>query len=338
VPNLGIDIGGTFARAAVVDDAGKILGAGKVALQDRSPAGVIESIARAEGEAVLNAGTRDIKFCGVGVAGQLRGDTGIVAVAPNLGWREVPFGALLSQRLGHAVRVVNDLRVAAWGEYRVGAGRGAEDVLMVAVGSGVGSAAISRGELVLGHDGVAGEVGHIKMVPGGRRCGCGELGCLEAYTSGHNLISQMKEAITSGLYRTTLSERVGGDLDKLNPVVLENAAAEGDPLAVEIHERAGALLALAIANYVTILNPARLILGGGVLLNCPRLVKRVMQGVEMYALRLSARGLTVHMATLGDDSGIIGAALMANPALHVTTIDAAPASSSSSAVPKASAL
>ncbi len=321
MPNLGIDIGGTYARAAVVDDAGKVLGAGKVALHDRSPAGVVESIAKAESEAVLNAGTRDIRFCGVGVAGQLRGDTGIVAVAPNLGWREVPFGDLLSARLGHAVRVVNDLRVAAWGEYRVGAGRGAEDVLMVAVGSGVGSAAISRGELVLGHDGVAGEVGHIKVVPGGRRCGCGELGCLEAYCSGHNLIAQMKEAIFSGLYRTTLGDRVGGDLSKLNPLVLETAAADGDALAVEIHERAGALLSVAIANYVTILNPARLILGGGVLLNCPGLFKRVVQGVETHALRLSARGMTVHMATLGDDSGIIGAALMANPALAATLLD-----------------
>ncbi|HZH04921.1 MAG TPA: ROK family protein [Myxococcaceae bacterium] len=324
MPNLGIDLGGTFARAAVVDEGGRILGQAKVALTDRSPGPVIESIAQAAEQAMQKAGARGVRHCGVGFAGQLKGDSGVVGVAPNLGWRDVPFGAWLAQRLGHSVRVINDLRVAAWGEYRAGAGRGAEDILMVSVGSGVGSAAISHGALVLGTGGVAGEFGHIKVLPGGRRCGCGELGCLEAYCSGHNLIAQMREAIESGLYPSTLAQRVGGDLTQLNPVVLETAAAEGDPLAVDLYQRAAALLALAVANYVTVLNPARLILGGGVLLNCPGLRRRVAQGVEVHTARLSFRSLSIHDALLGDDSGIIGAALLASPAEANAVLEPAP--------------
>lgn len=307
--SLGIDLGGTFARAAVVDAHGQLLANTKQALTNRSPEGVVETIAAVAREAISLAGTEDVTSCGVGVAGQLLGDRGIVAVAPNLGWRDVPLAAMLSERLDRPVRLINDLRAAAWGEYVVGAGLGVHDLLVVFVGSGVGSAFIAGGKIINGAGNVAGEFGHIKVVPAGRRCGCGENGCLEAYVGGHNLIVQMNEAVAQ---RQTLLSQMG---PTLSPASLMEAAMKSDPAAVEIFEQASGLLSLAVANYVTVLNPARLILGGGVLTHAPAFKERVADGIG-YLTNAGARAsVQIVSAALGDDAGIIGAGLLA--AMHV---------------------
>jgi glucokinase len=309
MPTLGIDLGGTFARAAVVDADGRVLAASKMALTERSPAAVVESIALAASEAVRAAGVVVTRAC-VGAAGQIHRESGILAVGPNLGWRNVPLGQLLQARMGFTVRLVNDLSAAAWGELHAGAGRGAQDLLVVFVGSGVGSAIISSGQLVGGAGGVAGELGHTKVVPGGRLCGCGELGCLEAYAGGHNLIAQSRELLAAGR-SPVLLELTDGDPARITPVTLEQAARQGDVGAREVYERAGNFLALMVANMVTVLNPARLILGGGVLRNCHGLRQRVVEGVQAYASQTAREGLLVAEAELGDDSGLIGSALLA---------------------------
>jgi glucokinase len=306
---LGIDLGGTFARAAVVDAKGKILASSKTALTERSPAAVVESIADAAAHAIQSSGV-SVQAAGIGAAGQIQGDTGLLMVGPNLGWRNVPLGALLQARLGYKVRVVNDLSAAAWGELNAGAGRGASDMLTVFVGSGVGSAIIAGGRLVAGAGGVAGELGHIKVVPNGRKCGCGELGCLEAYVGGHNLIAQTRELLATGRSQA-LRELTGGDPARVTPVTLEHAAEAGDAEAREVYERSGLMLAMAVANVVTVLNPARLILGGGVLTHCPGLRRRVLEGVQAFASNTSREGLLIAEAELGDNSGLIGAALLA---------------------------
>ncbi|MBN9682384.1 MULTISPECIES: ROK family protein [unclassified Corallococcus] len=308
MPTLGIDLGGTFARAAVVDGKGEILASAKVAVQDRKPQGVVETIAQAAEEAVKKSGVK-VDGCGVGAAGQIHKDTGVISVAPNLGWRDVPLAAMLTKRLGFDVKVVNDLSAAAWGELHAGAGRGAQDILVVFVGSGVGSAIISDGRLVNGGGGVAGELGHIKVVPGGRLCGCGEHGCLEAYAGGHNLIAQTKELLASG-GSPVLERLTNDDPDTITPVTLETAAEAGDAKAKEIHARAAHFLAVAVANYVTVLNPSRLVLGGGVLTHCPGIKRLVLEGVQQWSSRVSREGLLIADAELGDDSGIIGAALL----------------------------
>nr|BDT37657.1 ROK family protein [Myxococcus sp. MH1] len=309
MPTLGIDLGGTFARAAVVDDAGKMLASTKVALAERSPSGVVETIAQAASEAVRSAGV-PVDACGVGAAAQIHKDSGVLSVAPNLGWRNVPLGKMLTDRLKQPVKVVNDLSAAAWGELHAGAGRGAQDLLVVFVGSGVGSAIIAGGRLLEGAGGVAAELGHIKVVPDGRRCGCGEQGCLEAYTGGHNLIAQSKELLAAGR-APLLAKLVENDASRLTPVSLEEAAEAGDEAAREVYERASRFLALAVANQVTVLNPARLILGGGVLNHCPGMRRRVLDGVRAWASQTSREGLLIADAELGDDSGLIGAALLA---------------------------
>lgn len=305
---LGIDLGGTYARAAVVDEHGRILAASKMALTDRTPLGVVAAIELAATDAMT--GIRGINRTGVGVAGMLDGETGHVVNAPNLGWRDVPFGAMLAERLGHSVRVVNDLSAAAWGELKGGAGRGASEVFVMFVGSGVGSSIITHGQLVRGATNSAGEFGHVKVVPGGRRCGCGQHGCLEAYAGGHNLIAQMVEALATGRHTVLRTMHQDGGRE-LTPVLLEEAAQQGDELAKEIFDRASAYLGLAVANMISVLNPERLIIGGGVLSRCSGMRQAIADGVQRYSTEVSKHALHISEAALGDDAGIIGAALLA---------------------------
>jgi glucokinase len=314
---LGVDLGGTNARAAVVDtDTGEIVAAHKEPLRDRAPGAVVEVIRHAIGEACGAAGLSPAPSgpVGVGVAGQCLGTTGLVLNAPNLGWRDVRFGELLSAALGVRVSVANDLAVAAWGEKRFGAAKGIEDAVLVFVGSGVGSGIIAGGRLHHGATGVAGEFGHVKVrpprpEPSPRRCGCGELGCLEAYTSGVNVAARVREEIGAGA-RTSVLALAGGDLARVNASLVDDAYRAGDAYARALWADVGELLGTAMANLVTVLNPARVILGGGVLLGCPGLASLVQAHFDEQVSRSAARGLTVERAWLGDDAGVIGAAVL----------------------------
>ena len=314
---LGVDLGGTNARAAIVDvDTGEIVAAHKEPLRDRSPAAVVEVVRHAITEAAAAAPVPPAAsgFVGVGVAGQCLGATGVVLNAPNLGWRDVAFGDLLSAALGARVKVANDLAVAAWGEKRFGAAKGLDEVVLVFVGSGVGSGIITGGRLHDGATGVAGEFGHIKVRPARaeaapRRCGCGEVGCLEAYTSGMNVAARVREEIQAGA-RTAVKKLAGGDLTRVSASLVDDAYRAGDGYARALWDEVGDLLGTAIANLVTILNPARLILGGGVLLGCPALAGLVQGHLDEKVSRSARRGLTVERAWLGDDAGVIGAAVL----------------------------
>ena len=299
---IGIDLGGTNARVALVSAPGKIERIAKVKLSDRSPQAVADLLAQ-QVSTLLREASRETLPVGVGMAAQMLRGTGRVALAPNLGWRDVPFAAMLHERLGVTPSLMNDLGAAAWGEACAGAARGERDVILVFVGTGVGSALIFDGRLYTGGGGVAGEVGHMKVVPRGRRCGCGELGCLEAYVSGRNLEARIRERLEGGA-QTRLTAGAGA-------WDLEQAAQQGDGLARELWEEAAELLAVALGNLCTALNPRRLILGGGVLLGCPGLREKVKTGLFDYALKVSQVNLQVLEAQLGDDAGVIGSALHA---------------------------
>lgn len=290
---LGVDLGGTNARAAVVErTGGRIVASAKEtwsthSLEEvvRGTAALVERLAR---DHALPAAS---PVC-VGFAGMLRGP--VVVNAPNLGWRELDFGTPLSGALKRPVRLVNDLSAAAWGEFRAGAARGATDTFTVFVGTGVGSAIIAGGALVGGASQVAAEFGHIKVLQeGGRRCGCGQEGCLEAYLGGAKLEEWMREEGLSG----TASQ-------------LEALANAGDARAKRMYDFAVGHLGLAIANQVTMLNPGVLVLGGGVLNRCPGMVERIRQSVARRATGASQSAVRIELATLGDDSGLVGAALL----------------------------
>lgn len=286
---LGLDLGGSTARAAVVErETGRIVGSQKYTWADRSP----DSVVKGTAELIASLPETD-GVVGVGFAGMLNGS--VVVNAPNLGWRDVDFGGALSKALGgREVRLVNDLSAAAWGEFSAGAAKGVKDSLTVFAGTGVGSAIIAGGALLTGASQVAAEFGHVKLfAEGGRRCGCGQDGCLEAYAGGAKLGEWMQEEGLDG---------GAGELEAL--------AARGDETAKKLHDFVSTQLALAIANQVTVLNPAVLVLGGGVLTRSPGMVRRIRDVVARRSTVAAASAVRVEMARLGDDSGLVGAALL----------------------------
>jgi glucokinase len=307
--SIGLDLGGTNARAAAVDGLGRIVAVSKHKLADRSPdacAAALEACAR-DVVASLGRTLEDAEGIGLALAGQLESGTGRVLVAPNLGWRDLDFGALLEARLGRKVAIGNDLAVAALGEARAGAARGMDDAILVFVGSGVGSGLILGGRIHHGFRGVSGEFGHVKVHPGGRPCGCGERGCLEAYAGGVNLGARAAELVRGGR-ASSLTFPEG-----LHPTMamIERAAEAGDALCVELREEAAVLVGVATANLVTVLNPQVLVLGGGVLAGSAHMRRRVEEVVRAQASRASLHGLLIVDPALGDDAGVIGGAFLA---------------------------
>ena len=306
---IGLDLGGTNARAAAVDAVGRILAVHKQPLTGRSPEAAAEALATCATEVLVGPG-RDATGClgvGVGIAGQIDAATGRVLVAPNLGWRDVDFGAILSAKLGRPVKVANDLAVAALGEASAGAARGFADAILIFVGSGIGSGLIFDGRIYRGARGIAGELGHTKVHPGGRLCGCGEHGCLEAYAGGVNLGLRAAELIHAGRKSSLVFP------EGLHPTMsmIELAANAGDALSRELREEASELVGVAAANLVTELNPSVLILGGGVLLGSPTMRARVEEIVRANAGRAALAQLVIVDPALGDDAGVIGGAFLA---------------------------
>lgn len=310
---IGMDLGGSNARAAAVDPNGTVLQVHKVKLTDRTPEAAVDALAACV-TGVFAALDRPREAClqyGLGLAAQIDAGSGRVIVAPNLGWRDVDFAGLLGARLGHTVFLGNDLAVAGLGEAKAGAARGFKDAVLFYVGSGIGSALILDGRLYRGARGISGEIGHTKVRPGGRKCGCGELGCLEAYAGGNNLGFRVLEAVAAGR-TTTVTEKVpAGTRPTVN--FIEQAASEGDALANELLDEAASLIGLTAANLITLLNPDVLILGGGVLLGAATVRKKAEAVLRANASRPALEGCLIVAPALGDDAGVIGAAFLSQP-------------------------
>jgi glucokinase len=304
--SVGVDLGGTNVRAAVVDTAaGTILVEDKLPVGDKSPdtvAALVEEVVRA----VDPKGARN--GVGVGFAGMLRGWTGVVVNAPNFGWREVDFRSLLRARLGPRVELYNDLNAIGYGEAMYGAAKGVRDVLCIYVGTGVGSGIVADGKLYIGGNHLAGEIGHVKVVPvGGRLCGCGQHGCLEAYTSGRNIQARAREELPS---QPSLATELAGGIEHVHAGHLDEAARRGDPYADRLWNEVAGYLGLVLANAVTLLNPSRLVLGGGMWQGTPELRRRAAEVFKAQVNRPSLEGFTVGDTILGDTAGVLGAAAL----------------------------
>ena len=325
---LGIDLGATNVRAAVVDADGRILGQERHRLQSKEPPQVAEAIVRASKTACAAAGMPfgELKALGVAVAGTVQKGSGTVLAAPNLGWRDVPLPRLLQARAPKLpIAVTSDLSAAVWGERCAGAGRGVDDLLVVLVGSGVGCGMVLGGVLQGGASGIAGEFGHIKVTPGGRLCSCGQRGCLEAYAGGANLASWARDdlriataaARAAGKTPTVgkkLLDQAGGDPERITAAAMERAEHEGCELSRRLLDEAARMLGVALANLLIVLNPARLLLGGGVLANSPRMLRLTTEALEANCSKAARAAVTLGIPQLGDDATVVGAALLARGA------------------------
>nr|WP_202388169.1 ROK family glucokinase [Nocardioides flavescens] len=308
--SCGIDVGGTKILGGVVDEDGSIV----EELRVESPATSAEAIEEAiEGLVVQLASRHPITCVGVGAAGYIDKQRAVVMFAPNIAWRDVDLKGDLEQRTGLPVVVENDANAAAWGEFRYGAGHDVDDLLLVTVGTGVGGGVVLDGSLYRGAFGVGAEIGHMRVVPDGILCGCGNRGCYEQYASGSALVREARGAVRAGsLLARELLDRAGGDPDRITGPLITEAARAGDPFAVEQLASLGRWLGEGIASLTAVLDPAVVVIGGGVSEAGDLLLGPARAA---FGSQLTGRGhrpvLEIRKARLGNRAGLIGAADLA---------------------------
>jgi glucokinase len=308
---IGVDVGGTKIAAGVVDDEGTIVRSVRRPTPAGSPARTAEVIV--EVIETLRA-DHEIEAVGIGAAGFVDAARTTVVFAPNLAWRNEPLRDRVESVVGIPVRVENDANAAAWAEARFGAGRDAESVIVVTVGTGIGGGVILDGRLLRGGNGMAGEIGHLRLVPGGHLCGCGQRGCWEQYASGSALVRDAREYVENTPDRARrLLNLAGGDPARLTGQHVTVAAQEGDPAALGCFADLGEHLGAGMASLAAVLDPEVFVLAGGVSEAGKLLLKPAK---ESFLRHLSPRGshpspAKVRLSVLGNPAGIIGAADLA---------------------------
>ncbi len=304
---VGIDLGGSKLRAGLLSQGGQL--AGRLEIQTeawKGPAGVLANLKGLVTQLLDSTDRSRVAGIGIAAAGQIHPKTHAVVYAPNLDWHDVPLREEIESAFGLPTYVENDVRAAAWGEYRFGVGRGAQSLIAVFVGTGVGSGAVVDGLLLRGFNNAAGELGHTQVVMDGLRCACGQRGCVEAYASGRGFVRRLEAALAAGV-KTTLWDDTQGDPGRLTAALVSRAAAKGDAFAAEVWAEAERYLGMALADYVTLLNPELLVLGGGVMITVPDLADALAERVRARTT-VMARAVRVERAALGDSAGIFGAA------------------------------
>jgi len=308
---IGVDIGGTKIAAGVVTGDGRIV---QRARRD-TPAQDPNAIAAAIGDLIAELTTErsDVEAVGVACAGYVDKAGSAVIFAPNLAWRDEPLKERIARRTSLPLRLDNDANAAAFGEYLHGGGSRARDVVMITVGTGVGGGIISDGALLRGAFGMAGEIGHLRVVPGGRPCGCGNRGCLEAYASGTALVRDAQDLVRSQKPAADrLTRLCHGIPEELTGADVTAAALEGDAAARGLLAEVGRWLGEAAASLAAVLDPELFVIGGGVADAGDLLMGPVE---EAFARELNCRGYRPSAgfatATLGNDAGVVGAAALA---------------------------
>lgn len=319
---IGVDFGGTKVLAAVVNvDSGKVAGTGKnkTSASD-GPDELMERIYGTCDAALKDAkkSIKDIEGIGVGIAGQVDPDSGILVGTANLSRSvvDLPIAKRLNDRYGVKAALRNDVHIAAIGEARFGAGKGVDDFLCVFVGTGIGGAIVRGGELVRGATGNAGELGHTMIDVDGRICGCGGRGHLEAYASRTAITNALLGELRRG-QKSILTELMP-DVDPARPTgaamrsgILKKAVAAKDEVTLRIVSSAGEYLGLGLASVVNFLNPTRIILGGGVIEALDELFDAAERVTRRESFPSAGKEVEFVRAALGDNSGVVGAAVIA---------------------------
>ncbi len=302
---IGIDIGGTQLRAAIVDEGGTILERDRRPTPADDPASLVSVLEDLITRIRERAGV--VLPVGVGIAGLVTSE-GTVRYGPNIGVRNLALGKILGSDLDGHVVVANDASVAALGEQRVGAGQARRDLALITLGTGIGGGLVIDGRLVTGATGFAGELGHVIVDDGGRPCPCGNRGCIEAYASGSALGALARDRLVDPSVASRLR-----DLDQVSGPQVTSAAEAGDRIAIEVLEEAGHWLGVALASLVNVLDPQIILLGGGAAqAAAPWLLEPARASmVERLVGSHWREAPEVALAMLGDDAGVVGAAFLA---------------------------
>lgn len=312
---IGVDLGGTKILAGLINlETGSVVEVFKK--KTRTEEGfeniiqrVIESIQRILEK--TNLKKSEITSIGIGAAGQVNRKEGILISAPNLDCYDVKFRKILEKEFGIPVFLGNDVEVATIGEMTYGAGRGCRDFVCVFIGTGIGSGIVHDGSVYHGATGTAGEIGHIVLQPNGRMCGCGSHGCLEAYASRTAIAKRFSALIKKG-EKTILAPYYEDPAFKLRSKYIKEAVDQDDELMINCLTEAANYLSLGLASVVNFYNPEKIILGGGLIEAVDFYFDLISKNVRINCLPLPANSLEVVKTQLGDNSGIVGAAVMAN--------------------------
>jgi len=252
---------------------------------------------------------------GLGVAGQIDKETGIVISSPNLWWDNVDIGNRLQQELGLLVSITNDVRAAAYGEWKHGAGQGINDLVSLFIGTGIGGGVITNGNLLEGYNNSAAELGHMTIVTAGRACRCPNHGCMEAYAGGWAIAERTQEAVQADRQRGHLMIDLAGSIEAITAATVSQAYTMNDPLARYIIEETARYLSAGVVSIVNAFNPFLFIFGGGVIQGIPDLIPLTEVLVRKYALKSATSRLKFTGAALGSLSAVIGAAALAREQL-----------------------
>lgn len=308
---VGIDIGGTNTVFGIVDARGTILDSGSVKTQifDDVEMYVDEVCKNLLPLIIKNGGTDKIKGIGVGAP---NGNyyTGTIEFAPNLPWKGViPLAALFEQKLGIPTALTNDANAAAVGEMTYGVAKGMKDFIMITLGTGVGSGIVVNGQVVYGHDGFAGELGHVIVRnENGRICGCGRKGCLETYCSATGVARTARELLTA---RTEPSLLRNIPAESITSKDVYDAAVQGDKLAQEIFTFTGAILGEALANAIAFSSPEAIVLFGGLAKSGDYIMKPIQQGIDENVLNIYKGKAQLLVSELKDsDAAVLGASAL----------------------------
>ena len=315
-PVLAVDLGGTNVRAAAVTAAGEIVARRQVRTDahtglDEVLARVAQAVAGVTDEVGLAADAP----VGVALPGAIDPFTGFLSVAPNLGWEQLPIRDLFAARLGRPIALGNDVNAGALGEWRYGAGRGMRHFVFIACGTGVGGGAIVDGRLLLGRAGLAAEVGHMVVALNGPTCHCGGRGCLEAFAGGWSIEEAAQGLLDQGI-PSALTELMEERGEKLSGALINYAAQHDDGLAIEVLARAGRALGFAVASLAHLFNPEGIAIGGGVISAGPFLFEPMREAIDEQLLAGFGTGLQIGPSLLGQDAGLLGAAVFSRDLLR----------------------
>ena len=307
---IGVDLGGTKIRVALINAKGKVLQSIRIPTDTKKGSkGIIADI--------VSCVKKDLKksekaeALGIGVAGQINSKKGIVRFAPNLGWKNVELRSELEKALKLPVIITNDVRAATYGEWYHGAGNGYDDIVCLFVGTGIGGGVVSGGQMMDGCTNEAGELGHATIVVDGRPCHCTNLGCLEAYAGGWAIAERARELVEKDPHAGKMLLSLSSTIENISAAHIQDAYDKNDPLSRELMDETGHYLASGVVSIVNAFNPKIIIFGGGIMNGFKKLKKVIKEEVAVRALSAATKKVEFVLDELGHDAGTIGAAALA---------------------------
>lgn len=307
---VAVDLGGTHLRTAVCTSRGDILSRAKVETEaEKGAETIVRRMADLIERSIADIPREQIAGVGVGAPGPLDPRTGIVIETPNLiGFENYPLRDRIAEITQIPTIVENDANAAAVGEHHFGAGRGFAHLVYLTISTGIGGGIIVDNHLLWGSEGLAGEIGHMTVEPYGPRCNCGNIGCLEALASGPAIARRAREVVRSGRRTAILDLAPEHNPEEITARIVTEAAERGDALARELLAGAGFYIGIGIVNLLHLLNPSRIIIGGGVSFAGDLLFEPIRQTVSERAPLVYRQGVDIVPAALGDDAGLVGMA------------------------------